>query len=209
MATSLAPVLLQLFDDYGVLLAGGKINTYEAGTSTPLASYQDLAGSTPNANPVVLDAAGRATVRLTDGVAYKFIVTDSDDVTVTTLDNITVGIADSDSTVTYYVHQTFEGAPGAQGFMGGHIFGDSVTFPIDLEGAQGAVETNPGDVYAVSIRKNGTEVATATIDSSGVYTFATISGVTVPYASGDIMTFIAPDSGTAADFSMSIPGVVS
>lgn len=208
MATSFAPILLQAFDDYGTLLAGGKINTYEAGTTTPMATYQDLAGAVPNTNPVILDASGRATVRVTNGVAYKFVITDSDDVEIVTLDNIIVGQSASESTVTYYVHQTFEGTPGAQGFMGGHIFGDNVTFPIDLEGAQGAVLTAPGSEYVVSIRKNAVEVATASIDTSGVYTFATTSGVTVSFSSGDIMTFIAPDSGTAADFSMSIPGAV-
>ena len=91
MTTSLAPILTQLFDDYGEVLAGGFIYTYEAGTDTPLATYTDLAGAVPNANPVELDASGRATVRVTDGVAYKFIVKDSDLATVETIDNIVVG----------------------------------------------------------------------------------------------------------------------
>ncbi len=209
MATSFAQVILQVFDDYGVILAGGKINSYEAGTTTPLATYQDLAGATPNANPVILNAAGRATVRLTDGVAYKFVITDSDDVTIAALDNITVGEAAASSTESYLVHMTFQGTPGAQGFMGGHIFLESVTFPIDFEGADGAVQTNPAATYTISIRKNDVEVGTAAINTSGAYTFDTTSGVTVTYAAGDKLTFIAPDSvGTAADFTLTIEGTV-
>jgi hypothetical protein len=34
---------------------GGKIYTYEAGTSTPVTTYVDAAGVTANANPIILD----------------------------------------------------------------------------------------------------------------------------------------------------------
>jgi hypothetical protein len=67
MATSFFDPLLRLFDEQGELLAGASVYTYEAGTTTPKASYQDLAGATPNTNPVVLDAGGSATIRLTNG----------------------------------------------------------------------------------------------------------------------------------------------
>ncbi len=209
MATSFAQVILQLFDDYGVILAEGKINSYEAGTTTPLATYQDLAGATPNANPVILNAAGRATVRLTDGVAYKFVITDSDDVTIATLDNITVGEAASASTESFLVHMTFEGTPGAQGFMGGLIFDRTVLFPIDFEGAQGSAQTSPGATFTISIRKNDVEVGTVVISTAGAYTFATTGGVTVTFNAGDKLTFIAPDSvGTAADMLVTLEGTV-
>ena len=50
------------FDNAGDPLAGGRLYTYAAGTSTPLATYSDQAGAVPNTNPVVLDARGEATV---------------------------------------------------------------------------------------------------------------------------------------------------
>jgi hypothetical protein len=210
MATSYAPWLQQQFDDLGDVLAGGKVETYEAGTSTPLASYQDLAGATPNANPVILDSAGRAEIRFTDGTAYKIIIKDSDDVTIDTKDNIVVGSAASAASETLLAHCTFEGTPGAQGFMGGTIFDRAVVFPIDFEGGQGSVQTNPDASYVISVRKNGVEVGTATIATDGTYTFATTSGVTVPYSSGDVMTFVAPASvGTAADFIITLSADVS
>lgn len=211
MATTFVDVLLQLRDELGAdVLAGGKIQTDEAGTTTPLATYQDLSGATPNTNPVILDSAGMAVIRQTDGVAYKWRVYDADDNLLWTRDNITVGTASSASGDDYLVHLSYQGTPGAQGFMGGHIFDDSVTFPIDLEGAQGSVGTEPAASFAISIKKNGAEVATATIDTDGVYTFATTGGTTVSFAAADVLTFTGPDSvGTAADFLITLAGAVA
>lgn len=87
MAVIYVPHFIQFFDDNGDPLAGGKLYTYEAGTSTPKATYTDAGGGTPNANPVVLDAAGRATVFLSG--AYKFTLKTSADVLVKETNNIT------------------------------------------------------------------------------------------------------------------------
>ena len=65
----------------------GKLYTYAAGTSTPLATYTDSTGGSSNTNPVVLDANGQADVWLGSS-AYKFILKDAADVTVWTVDNI-------------------------------------------------------------------------------------------------------------------------
>lgn len=206
MATSLAPILTQLFDDYGEVLAGGFIYTYEAGTDTPLVTYQDLAGVVPNENPVELDAAGRATVRVTDGVAYKFIVRDSNLATVETIDNIIVGEAPGTNEDVFLVQMTYCETPGAQAFMGGASITHACTFPVDFDGASGAVQTNPGAAYAIAVKKNGVEVGTVTFDTSGVPEFATTGGATVPCVYGDEITFHAPDSGTAADFMVTLVG---
>lgn len=64
---------IQLFDGSGVIAAGGKLCTYAAGTSTPLATYTDSTAGTPNANPVVLDSAGRASVWVGASL-YKFVL---------------------------------------------------------------------------------------------------------------------------------------
>src|SRR6266705_2236564 len=87
MGFTLAPLpKLQFLDANGAPYAGGLLYTYAAGTSTPLVTYADNAG-TPNANPVVLDSAGRATVYL-GASAYKVILKDSGGATVYTQDNI-------------------------------------------------------------------------------------------------------------------------
>lgn len=88
----------QAFDANGDPLAGGKVFTYDAGTTTPRATYTDQSGGTPNANPVILDAAGTAHIWL-DGEAYKFVVTDSADVAAPfgTVDNIQLQEPDTDT----------------------------------------------------------------------------------------------------------------
>lgn len=73
--------LPQFFDNAGNPLSGGKVFTYAAGTLTPLASYTDRGGGTPNSNPVVLDSAGRADIWLATNAAYKLIVKDSTEAT--------------------------------------------------------------------------------------------------------------------------------
>lgn len=83
------PHFIQFFDDGGRPLAGGFLYTYEAGTTTPKATYSDNSGATPLSNPVELDAAGRARIFI-DG-SYKFVLHDSDNVAVAngTTDNVT------------------------------------------------------------------------------------------------------------------------
>ena len=80
----------QFFDDNGVPLAGGLIYTYQAGSSTPLATYTTNAGTVANANPIVLDAAGRVPqeIWLLTGFSYKFVLQNADAVLIQTLDNI-------------------------------------------------------------------------------------------------------------------------
>jgi hypothetical protein len=70
----------------GLALVGGKLYTYSAGTSTPKNSYTDSTLGVANANPTILDSRGEANVWL-DG-SYKFVLKDSADATIWTVDNI-------------------------------------------------------------------------------------------------------------------------
>jgi hypothetical protein len=83
----LAVPLFRVFDTAGLPLAGGKVYTYAAGTTINKATYSDAAGATPNANPVILDSTGAATIRLGSG-GYKIVVKDASDNTQWTVDNI-------------------------------------------------------------------------------------------------------------------------
>ena len=86
--TSLSPTpKLQFFDANGAPLAGGLLYTYEAGTTTPLASYTDSTGVSLNTNPIVLDSRGEANVWL-GGASYKFALYTSAGVLIWTVDNI-------------------------------------------------------------------------------------------------------------------------
>lgn len=93
MTTFLTPTpKQQFFTAGGVPLVGGKLYTYAAGTSTPLATYQDFSGVVSNTNPVILDSRGEANVWLSPSDAYKFVLTDSADALIWTVDNINIGI---------------------------------------------------------------------------------------------------------------------
>lgn len=98
MAVFLSPVggvAAQFFTNTGAVLTGGKIYTYAAGTTTPAVTYTNSGGVTAWTNPIVLDAAGRVSgsgeIWLSDGVSYKFVLKDSNDVLIATYDNI-IGI---------------------------------------------------------------------------------------------------------------------
>ena len=97
MAVNLSPVggvAAQFFNNNGVILSGGKIFTYAAGTTTPQATYTNASGGTAHTNPIILDSAGRVPsgeIWLTDGLSYKFVIKDSNDVLIGTYDNI-IGI---------------------------------------------------------------------------------------------------------------------
>ena len=83
----------QFFDNNGVILSGGLVYTYAAGTTTPQTAYTTSSGSTAHTNPIVLDSAGRVAsggeIWLTDAVAYKFVLKTSAGITIGTYDNVT------------------------------------------------------------------------------------------------------------------------
>lgn len=87
MATLSPTPKLQFFDANGVPLVGGKLYTYEAGTTTPLATYTDSSGGSFNTNPIILDARGEANVWLGSS-SYKFVLKTSTDVEIWTVDNV-------------------------------------------------------------------------------------------------------------------------
>jgi hypothetical protein len=88
MTATLTPApKIQFFADDGTPLAGGKLYTYAAGTTTPLASYTAYAGTVANTNPVILDSRGEANVWLS-GVGYKLALYRADNTLVWTVDNV-------------------------------------------------------------------------------------------------------------------------
>ena len=90
MAVLSPPPKTQFLDASGAPLVGGKVFTYAAGTTTPLATYTTSGGTTPNANPVILNARGEADIWYSNGVSYKVVLKDSADATIWTVDNIVI-----------------------------------------------------------------------------------------------------------------------
>jgi hypothetical protein len=83
---------MQFFDINGEPLVGGKVYTYEAGTTTGLATYADSSGTSVNPNPVILNARGEAPIWLGASI-YKFKLADANDVEIWTVDYISAPIS--------------------------------------------------------------------------------------------------------------------
>lgn len=79
-----------VFGSTSLPLASGKIYTYQAGSSTPWATYTDANGNVANANPIILgtDAKLPNELWLQSGYSYKYVLKDENDVIVNTYDNI-------------------------------------------------------------------------------------------------------------------------
>lgn len=95
MAVNLSPVggvAAQFFNNDGTVLSGGLLNTYLAGTTTSAVTYTTSAGTIAHGNPIQLNSAGRVPasgeIWLTDGITYKFVLTDANNVLIATYDNI-------------------------------------------------------------------------------------------------------------------------
>lgn len=63
---------LTVLDNSGLIVVGGCVWTYAAGTTTPIATYSNNSGTT-NTNPIIADTAGRYTAYLLAGTNYKFV----------------------------------------------------------------------------------------------------------------------------------------
>lgn len=79
MTVSISPLAKQQFNQNGIPLAGGKLFTYAAGTTTKLTTYTNSTGGTPNTNPILLDANGQCDIWLTDGLLYKYVLAPATD----------------------------------------------------------------------------------------------------------------------------------
>ena len=92
MSVNLSPIgnSEQFFDNNGIPLSGGLLYTYQAGSSTPLATYTTINETVANANPIVLNSSGRLNnqIWLTYGYFYKFVLQDSSGNLIGTYDNI-------------------------------------------------------------------------------------------------------------------------
>jgi hypothetical protein len=92
MSVNLSPVGngFQFFTNNGEPLVGGKLDTYQAGSTTPLTTFTDSSGLIPNTNPIILGTDGRPpdTIWLSEGFFYKFVLSDANDVQIQTYDNL-------------------------------------------------------------------------------------------------------------------------
>lgn len=190
---SIAPYpFLQFFDSNGDPLSGGKVYFYEAGTTTPKDTFTDQTGDTANANPVILDAAGRAQIWMSG--SYKVVVKDSSDVTIDTTDVLTVGSASGDST-------TIEATAGTNISAGDLCYLASADGK--MEKADADAEATAAGLLAIALdtileNADGTFLLLGTYTTTGLtagaeyYVSTTLGGYTStqPSGSGDIVRYI-------------------
>lgn len=137
------PPKAQFLDANGAPLAGGKVFTYAAGTTTPETTYSTGGGiPVANTNPVILDARGEADIFYTENRNYKVVLKTADDVTLWTVDNIRIP-----GTMAYQ-------NAGSVAITGGTI-GSGVTFNGNTTGTAGNV------TGIVAVANGGTGSATA------------------------------------------------
>jgi hypothetical protein len=183
----LLPPLRQRFtDSNGAPLVGGKLFSYVAGTSVPLATFADESESTPNSNPTILDSRGEASIFISSGI-YKFVLKDTDDNVIYTQDNVAkassgtpgsmfrIGVGAPDNSLgqngdSYLDLATAKGYTKSAGTY-------SVTGTLNLGGFS---ESGPFNFLNSQIATNLTgETADSAVYSSVVYEFQAIRGTTV------------------------------
>lgn len=154
---------MQFFDANGDPLVGGKLYSYAAGTTTPLATYTSSSGAVSNTNPVILDSRGEANVWLAL-TPYKFKLTTASDVEIWTVDNVSSGetfgasqwltsVAGVNSIIASLTTANFVAYSAGQtfSFKASNTNTGPVTLNINVLGAKavtktGSVALEPGDI---------------------------------------------------------------
>jgi hypothetical protein len=215
------------FNQGGVPLAGGKLFTYAAGTTNKQATYTDSTGSTPNTNPIILDSNGQCDLWLTDGVAYKLVLspsTDTDPPTNaywskdnisttqlnTTLLSLTVtGAASIGGNASVGGNMTVTGnetVSGTHAVTGNATVGGTLTVTGAVSGASfnKVIITQPATTATLTIANNKTFTASNTVTFSGT------DGAAVNVAAGGTVAYTgSPLSQFAATTSAQLLGVIS
>jgi hypothetical protein len=124
----------QFLTNNGEPLVGGKLYSYAAGTTTPLATYTTYAGNVANTNPVILDSRGEANVWLTSGVLYKLALYDADNALIWTVDNVSSVSDGIFAGPVAGTTATFSGAlTAASGAFSGAVSGTTGTFSGNVQ----------------------------------------------------------------------------
>lgn len=118
MATRFNPAGHRYFDDSANILSGGKLRFKASGSDTLKDTYSDEALTTPNTNPVVLDAYGQPEVDIWLSGSYRVEILDSSDVELFEMDPVGSDASDApwsdwSSTTSYSIDDVVQGSDGA------------------------------------------------------------------------------------------------
>jgi hypothetical protein len=160
-ASQLPPARSVFYDANGNPLSGGLVHTYVAGTTTPAATWQDIAEATPNSNPVVLDAAGSCL--LFGNGSYSFAVTDSAGNSIPAYSGLTY----SAPTVSSAMQPVVNAASTSAGLTAIGANGGTIVSGTYVNGSMTGVTVSGGTVMAAVLSNN-------------TITGGTITGLTTP-----------------------------
>jgi len=170
----------QFFDDNGTPLAGGKLYSYAAGTTTLLATYTTSAGTVANTNPIILNAGGRTPNEIwqTTGILLKFVLYNSVNELIGTYDGIPsindpFGINSQLSSVAGTNSITATATPALTAYATGAIY----SF-IAANTNTGAATLSIDSLTATSITKNGSVALSAGDIQSGKMMLVEYDGAT-------------------------------
>ena len=200
MAVNLSPIGngFQFLTTTGLPLNGGLLYTYQAGSSTPLATYTDVNGTTANTNPIVLGTDGRPQneMWLTYGYNYKFVLKDSAGVTIQSYDNLygIIGTAPaSGATIPAGLISIWSGAIGAVPF--GWYLCDGTNGTPDL---RNRFIVGAGSTYSVGANGGSADAITVTHTHTATSTDAGHTHTTQTYGTGG--TALAGGSGSTTGY---------
>jgi hypothetical protein len=190
MAVNLSPIGngVSFLGLTGLPLSGGRLYSYQAGSSTPLATYTTVSGLIANANPIILGTDGRTPneVWLTYGYNYKFILQDAVGGTIATYDDIygILGtIPAASSTLPTGMILLWSGSIGS--IPAGYLLCDGTNSTPDLRnrfiigaGSTYSVNQTGGSADAIVVSHTHTATSTSTVTDPGHFH-------TVPYAQAD------------------------
>lgn len=187
MATLATNVSFQCFGLDGKPLAGGKVYTYSAGTTTSKATYTTMAGTVANPNPVILDQNGKAKIFLSDG-SYRLQIKDSNDALIDDIDQISRYVTQSEfatfqQTVNDGVSQLTEVREQIDVFVNASI-GNQKGFANGIAPLDANVKVDP--IYLPDLPNNATPQATET--AFGVAKIATTAIAQAGTNDTDIIT---------------------
>jgi hypothetical protein len=199
----------QYTNDAGEPLAGGKLYFYESGTTTFRDTYVDAGLVTPNANPVILDSAGRPPSIFLQG-NYKLVITDANDVQISSRDPVSGTSAsgeysDWSISTTYALNNTVRGSNGYYyiSITNNNLGNDPTSSAANWSKTVGITEWNTNQTYSINdtSRYNGLLYRSTANSNLGSQPDTLVDWVSLAPASAadSVITISSPDTRISSD----------
>ena len=199
MVASISPdPRLQFFANDGSPLVGGKLYTYAAGTTTPLATYTTITGLVANTNPIILDSRGEASVWFS-AAKYKFVLKTAADVEIWTQDNLwaAANVDGSNATGTWPISITGNAATATTATYATTAGSVTPGVAVDKIIAGTNITISPGSgLGTVTINAASAGGTVTSVSGSGTYGFSLTGG---PVTTSGTLTVTPPAPSTSGN----------